>query len=541
MISNYYTLIAVANEMKQLIGSKMLDCFTQENDSCVLALYDGSVIHNLFFSADSSTTALYIDRKFSKARKNITTLFKPLEGDYLQSVELIADDRIIQIQFIEHKIYFHLFGAGKANAILCKKDDKIIDSLIKLQIEESSKYELKPNDIPCFNDFLGSEKVISALSKCDLLLGKLYAKQLLFEKNIDEETRILQLFEDEKLELLKLAETKIQSIVASREYYIYFDDEIPILSLIKLENYGEIKYTFNSISDAVKKARILKIKQKLDSTLRREAVQSLTSEKQRLERKIIECKNWQESIARAEKYNHIAGLLLSQPNGKSKPGDRIVVNDYDGTEISVELDKKLNLIENAQKYFLKAKKSNQDAKIKQSRLPLLEEKISRTNALIQELEEISDIKKLRIFIENLKTKRIAKRMENWKKTPEEKFKTYSLSDGYTLYVGKNAANNDELTMKFAKPNDLWLHARGTSGSHAVLKMKSDTKPPKQVLQAAAEITAYYSSARNGKYVPVCYTQKKYVRKPKGASPGSVVIAREELVMVEPKLPQAEII
>jgi predicted ribosome quality control (RQC) complex YloA/Tae2 family protein len=75
-----------------------------------------------------------------------------------------------------------------------------------------------------------------------------------------------------------------------------------------------------------------------------------------------------------------------------------------------------------------------------------------------------------------------------------------------------------------------------SGSHAVLKGVTGTKPPKPVLEAAAAITAYYSGARNASYVPVVYTQRKYVRKPKGAAVGAVVLEREDVVMVKPALP-----
>jgi len=118
-----------------------------------------------------------------------------------------------------------------------------------------------------------------------------------------------------------------------------------------------------------------------------------------------------------------------------------------------------------------------------------------------------------------------------------KYRQFDLGEGFILYVGKNAANNDELTMHFAKPNDIWMHARGSSGSHAVLRINKDQRPPKQILQKAASITAYYSGAKKAKWTPVAYTYKKYVHKPKGANPGSVVISREEVIMAEPKLPE----
>jgi predicted ribosome quality control (RQC) complex YloA/Tae2 family protein len=77
-----------------------------------------------------------------------------------------------------------------------------------------------------------------------------------------------------------------------------------------------------------------------------------------------------------------------------------------------------------------------------------------------------------------------------------------------------------------------------SGSHAVLRGHQPI--PAHILEKAAEITAYYSQSRKASFVPVCYALKKYVRKPKGAGPGAVVMEREEVIMVEPRLPKGTI-
>jgi predicted ribosome quality control (RQC) complex YloA/Tae2 family protein len=118
-----------------------------------------------------------------------------------------------------------------------------------------------------------------------------------------------------------------------------------------------------------------------------------------------------------------------------------------------------------------------------------------------------------------------------------RFREFPLDDEHTLYVGKTAADNDELTLRFAKPNDYWFHARGVPGSHAVLRSPSkDKKPPKNIIEQAAAIAAYFSKARNAKMSPVAYTQKKYIRKPKGAAVGAVILEREEVLMVRPHVP-----
>jgi predicted ribosome quality control (RQC) complex YloA/Tae2 family protein len=101
-------------------------------------------------------------------------------------------------------------------------------------------------------------------------------------------------------------------------------------------------------------------------------------------------------------------------------------------------------------------------------------------------------------------------------------------------VGKNAANNDLLTIRYAHKNDLWLHAKDVSGSHVVIKQQSQTFPI-AVITYAAQLAAYYSKLKGSTLVPVSYTLKKYVRKPKGMEPGQVIVDREEVILVEPKL------
>ena len=108
--------------------------------------------------------------------------------------------------------------------------------------------------------------------------------------------------------------------------------------------------------------------------------------------------------------------------------------------------------------------------------------------------------------------------------------------GYTIYVGNNAKQNDLLTLKYAKKNDLFFHAKDVSGSHVILKQKSGTNVPEYVLEATASLAAYYSKRKTDTLCPVGYTEKKYVRKPKGSPPGLVLVEREKVLLVPPKLP-----
>jgi len=219
-----------------------------------------------------------------------------------------------------------------------------------------------------------------------------------------------------------------------------------------------------------------------------------------------------------------------------KSGNQINLKDYEGNEIIIPLDEKLTLMENANKYFAKAKNAKEELRIRKKRLPELELRLYKIENAVKLLNEAKTYNELDKLKKNLKDL-TGIRMTEESNDISTKFREFDLGEGYTLYVGKNAANNDELTMKFAKPNDMWFHSRGSGGSHAVLRLNKDQKPSKSIIKKAAAIVAYYSQARNAKYTPVAYTYKKYVRKPKGANPGTVMITREEVIMVEPGLPE----
>ncbi len=119
--------------------------------------------------------------------------------------------------------------------------------------------------------------------------------------------------------------------------------------------------------------------------------------------------------------------------------------------------------------------------------------------------------------------------------PEPKAWVYNLPGGFTVYAGKTDADNDHLSLRFARANDVWFHVKGMPGSHVVLRVE-ESEPDRDTLKAAAAIAAYHSKARDGGKVAVNWTLAKNVRKPKGAKAGTVTIARESTIQVKPGVP-----
>jgi hypothetical protein len=118
--------------------------------------------------------------------------------------------------------------------------------------------------------------------------------------------------------------------------------------------------------------------------------------------------------------------------------------------------------------------------------------------------------------------------------PAPRYRTYRSSGGIEIWVGRGAASNDELTFHASSPDDVWLHARGAAGAHVILRWQRDAAPPKRDLEEAAVLAAWHSKARGSTVVPVDWTRRKYVRKPRGAAPGAVVVQRSETVFVRPE-------
>lgn len=256
----------------------------------------------------------------------------------------------------------------------------------------------------------------------------------------------------------------------------------------------------------------------------------VTKKKRKLSSKLARFRDWEPLMLKGEEQRLWADILMARPDIKEKK-DRLQTKDWEGKPLDIKLDEKLTLLENAQKLYEKSKTLERTIEEQQDMIPDIEKELKSTNEIELILESRPRYKEL----EKLQKEHRWLRGQSYTKAKkEDKFRRFQLGEGALLFVGKSAANNDELTGAFAKPNDIWLHAKDVSGSHAIIR-SGGGEIAKYLIEKAARIAAYYSSARNQSYVPVIFTPKKYVRKKKGAAPGAVVVTKEEVVFVEPGL------
>lgn len=523
-MNNYFELIKLCSEIQYLVGWKIIESFSQEKNVLLIRLFAGTEERYLQFSTDSKLNSLFVRNIFHRAKSNTANVFCEIEGQNIKNIFLVKQERELVFVLNDYELHFYFFGGSKSNVLLMQKSGIVSDSF-------KNSYRLKgtqgnKQEAVVFN---GSSDVqdIELLKK---QLGKKYLPE--FENMADNDME-----EREKISLFA------HSLLSTDKCYILFREHNnnatePVFSLIKLKDYPEVYREFNTMNEGMAAYYSFMMGSARFFGLKNRALSMLQKKIERISKKLAAFGNNDENLKRAEKYELWGNLLSSRSDLKSRAGKEISLSDWYGNAHLIPLKAEKTLLENSIRYFEKSKSIYREISRNKAIEPQLRINLASIKKLFETITICDNLKQLeKIMKEN---------SENFEsnnsrdKSVDSKYRRFELGENYVLYVGKNAANNDELTMKFAKANDLWFHARGTSGSHAVLKSPNTERPPKQIIQKAASIAAYYSGARNAGYIPVAYTYKKYIHKPKGANPGAVVLSREEVIMVKPGLPETNI-
>ena len=238
-----------------------------------------------------------------------------------------------------------------------------------------------------------------------------------------------------------------------------------------------------------------------------------------------------------EKCRLYGELLTANLHSLKSGTDTAAVDNYyaDPVErIAIPLDRQLTPGENAQRYYKKYQKlkAARDMAIVQR-----EQTLSELNYLEGQLDNLTKCtaeNELSELIEELKEQGYIKRDKGGKKKMKlaaSKPMHFVSSTGADIYVGKNNRQNDELTLRFASPNDIWMHTKNIPGSHVIVKGASEQDTA--TMTEAALLAAYYSRARGSENVAVDYTPRKYVKKPAGAKPGMVIYTTNKTAYVTP--------
>lgn len=565
-------LVSEVNEL--LAGAKVDKIHQPSKNELVFIMRTRGGMHKLYFSADANSPRFAVVNSVPENPQTppmLCMLFrKRLIGATLINVEQYGLDRIAFFNFdatneIGDRVKLTLaveIMAQHSNVILFESDNRIVDALRRVDSEKSSyrivlpgaQYKLpppqdkldirnvEPQEICQSVLALTNFKLSSAILKTMQGVSPLLSREIAFRVCGDDKG-VVELTTEEKMALLcEISSLKTMVISGETNPTIVFDEsEKPMeFSFMPITQYGSGYKTIekNNVFELLEgfyseRDRVLRTRSK-----GAELFKLLDNAIERTSRKL---NNQQEDLRKcADREDlRIKAELITAVQYKLGKGVSVyeVENYYDNNKIvKISVDPALSPSQNSQKLYKEYRKActaenmliklieegEQDLEYLKSVKDLLER-----STLEREFSEIKDELISQAFI---KPKKSGKKQMKKQALPPLEFKT---SQGLTVLVGRNNIQNDKLTFKVGRKGDMWLHAQKCPGSH-VLLLNDGNGIPDDAIVEAAEIAAFYSSAKDGTVVTVDYTDVKNIKKPNGAKPGFVVYYTYYSVNVKPK-------
>ena len=302
-----------------------------------------------------------------------------------------------------------------------------------------------------------------------------------------------------------------------------------------------------SVSEAVEAATTL-LERLIDFDAEREGLTLLARrEGERLDRLDRNLAHDLERAAGADRHRRYGEALLAGLRDARVAGPIADVPDpmsIEGARLEVPIDPALTLQSNAERHFAlwkKGKRGEAAIAVRRAAAAARRAAWSGIEAAARAATDASELESARAGMAALglvhAAPRPARAARPSRPEPPARVRRHVTRDGFVILVGRSGAENDTLTFKVAAPEDFWLHAAGFAGAHVVVRNPARLPAlPEGVLRIAAAIAAWYSDARADAHVEVHWTQRKQVRKRKGAPPGQVLLKRSKSIRIEPRLP-----
>jgi predicted ribosome quality control (RQC) complex YloA/Tae2 family protein len=514
---NYYTLKRLSIHLSEkLEGAKLSSCFSQEKDELILGfiLIDQS---DFFIRAtlQSDFTALSFPLNFARSRKNNVDLFSSLINQSVNEIHQYENERAFHLGFNNgSKLIFKMHGnrsniillsTGHEHQLFKKKlvnDLNIASALLERPIERSSHAFLQTPDLNIFYPTFG--KVVKSH------LTKLH----FFEKQSEVQWSMLE---------------NVEAQLNINPFYLITFNGQPCLSLLEYED-GQI-LTTNPI-EALNEFYQAYHRDFLFEREKRLAINIISKRISQGKAYLAKTESQLHQLENSIQPNHLADIIMANLHAiKPKTGVVILHNFYENEDIEIKLNKDISPQKNAENYYRKSKNRKIEVDKLFENLTNKEAQIIEFEMLLDEIEHTDSIKSLRVI-----TKKGSYDKTKAKEEVSIPYKSFTFLS-YQIWVGKNAKANDELTLKHAYKEDLWLHAKDVAGSHVLIKHQSGKNIPMTVIERAAGYAAYYSKRKTDTLVPVLYTPVKYVRKKKGAAAGQVFVSQEKVLLTPAIGPQ----
>lgn len=515
MHNNYYFLKQLTPILEEkILGMEFSTCFSQNKDEMILGFND--VKEEFYIRADLKPEfcCLSFPENFARSKRNSVELFIDGVGKKVISIHQYLNERCFAIHLEnDFSLLFKMHG-NRSNIILFE-NNKVI-SIFRNNLKKDVALNLKQLDRPLKQDIEAFLEADCSVDNLFPTFGKI-VKAYLHESSFEEHPC------NQKWEILQNTLNQLNT----PPFFIGMLTSELIFSLLPV---GAILHQHEDPIGAINH-----FYQIYSGTYYLEKEKNAL--KRMLERKLLQTENYLQKSAlklnelkNNSRNEELANIIMAGLHQFKEEKESYELFDfYHNNPVEIKLKRGMSPQKLAENYYRKAK--NQKLEVHQ----LMENKEAKEIAvrkIKQQLEAIESMENVKSFRQYVKENNIINEIKEAEEVLPYKEMNY---EGFKILVGKNARSNDLLIRKFATKDDLWLHAKDSSGSHVVIKKKSGQNFPKHVIEKAAEIAAYNSKQKNDTLCPVIYTQRKYVRKVKGAAPGAVKVEKENVLLVKPGL------
>lgn len=564
---------AVVKELNdKLVGGKVNRINQPENRTILLQIYNKKNNYKLLLDASSNRPGFYISNENKenpiKAPNFCMLLRKHLQNGVIDSIEQKGLDRVVDINISSMNELGDLVTKtltievmGKYSNIILREGFNILDSITRVTEDISRVRQLLPglrysyiedDKVDITKEIKIPSEIISNMEK-DIKMARFFymnytgfspqiTDEILYESNVDRNKKAKDL-NSEELERIDKSfnETSVRILSNDYTYATYRDETGKLLDFHCLKlNYLNADATLEDNMSATCENYFSesfvsdKVSQKVSSLSKKV---SHLLEKDR--NKLVKLLDEREKASDREKYKVYADIISANVHNMDRGLKSVVLQNFYDPELSnleIPLDVKKSPWENAQFYYKKFSKLKTSENLLKKQIPLLEDDIKYFEQVLDSLKKVetdSEVMEIRSelasggYISKGKTKNKDKNKSSKPSTPHH----FVNERDKHFYVGKNNYQNDYITLKLANKEDIFIHVKDVPGSHVILRNDNITE---EDILGGCFLAAKYSSVSNEQNVAVDYTEKKNVRKAKGAKPGMVYYEDFNTVFVNPK-------
>ena len=524
---------------RQLVNGRIQKINQPFDQELVLQIRSNRQSHRLLLSAHPVFGRIQLTQTVFENPAQPSTLImvlrKYLQGAVIESINQVESDRIVEItvsnkneigDHIQATLIIEIMGKHSNILLVDKSSHKILEVIKHVGFSQNSYRTLLPGSTYIAPP---STESLNPFTIKDEKLFEILQTQETTAKNLQSFFQGLGRDTANELENI-LVSDKLST------FRNFFSQEIkPCLtetSFSPVPFTNQVGEPFTSLSDLLDtyykdKAERDRVKQQASELIRR-----VENELQKNRHKLKKQEKELLATDNAEEFRQKGELLTTFLHQVPNDQDQVILdNYYTNQPITIALDKALTPSQNAQRYFKRYQKLKEAVKyltdlIEETKATILYLESVETVLNQAGLEEIAEIREELIqtgFIRRRQREKIQKR-----KKPEQ----YLASDGKTIiYVGRNNLQNEELTFKMARKEELWFHAKDIPGSHVVIS--GNLEPSDEVKTDAAELAAYFSQGRLSNLVQVDMIEVKKLNKPTGGKPGFVTYTGQKTLRVTP--------